>query len=138
MGSYESHGTHFLIFAPGEREVHLPESVSLFQHKTLVAVMSKFSATRLSSAQALCFFPPHSPDLNPIEKFWCWLKRELRRLDLRDLKSGRGVLGKTAYKARIRSVLRKKGTQKVASRFSAQLYSACQEVIKKKGAASRG
>ena len=40
----------------------------------------------------------------------------------------------TAYKC----VLRKKGTQKVASRFSAQLYSACQEVIKKKGAASRG
>ena len=86
----------------------------------------------------LVIIPPHSPDLNPIEKFWCWLKRELRRLDLWDLKSGRGALGKTAYKARIRLVLRRKETQKVAARFSTQLYSACKEVIKKKGAATRG
>ena len=28
--------------------------------------------------------PPRSPDLNPIEKFWGWLKRELRRRDLKD------------------------------------------------------
>ena len=97
VGSYESHGTHFLIRAPRENEAHLPESVSIFQHKTLVAVMSK-----------------------------------------RDLKSGRPALGKTAYKARIRLVLRRKGTQKVAARFSSQLYSACREVIKKKGAATRG
>ena len=41
VGSYESHGTHFLIRAPRENEAHLPESVSIFQHKTLVAVMSK-------------------------------------------------------------------------------------------------
>ena len=86
----------------------------------------------------LVVIPSHSPDLNPIEKFWGWLKRELRRLDLRDLKSGRPALGKTAYKARIRLVLRRKGTQKVAARFSSQLYSACREVIKKKGAATRG
>ena len=41
MGNYESRGIHFLIRAPGESEVQLPESVSIFQHKTLVAVMSK-------------------------------------------------------------------------------------------------
>ena len=87
VGSYESHGIHFLIRAPEESEVHLPESLSIFQHKTLVAVMSKSCKV---------------------------------------------------HKARIRLVLRRKETQKVAARFSSQLYSACKEVIKKKGAATRG
>lgn len=86
----------------------------------------------------LVVIPPHSPDLNPIEKFWGWLKKELRRLDLQDLRSGRGVLGKTAYKARVRLVLKRKKTQQIATAFSGQLYSACKEVIKKKGAATRG
>lgn len=26
----------------------------------------------------LIFLPPYSPELNPIEKFWAWLKRYLR------------------------------------------------------------
>ena len=86
----------------------------------------------------LVVIPPRSPDLNPIEKKWGWLKKELRRLDLQDLKSGRGVLGKTAYKARVRAVLKKKKTQQVAAHYSSQLYSACREVIRKKGAATRG
>jgi transposase len=33
------------------------------------------------AANAMCevlFLPPYSPDLNPIEKFWAWLKRKLR------------------------------------------------------------
>ena len=27
----------------------------------------------------LIFLPPYSPELNPIEKFWAWLKRYLRK-----------------------------------------------------------
>ena len=27
----------------------------------------------------LLFLPPYSPELNPIEKFWAWLKRFLRK-----------------------------------------------------------
>jgi len=33
--------------------------------------------------QANCevlFLPPYSPDLNPIEKFWAWLKSKIRKL----------------------------------------------------------
>ena len=26
------------------------------------------------------FLPPYSPDLNPIENFWAWLKRKLRKI----------------------------------------------------------
>ena len=28
----------------------------------------------------LIFLPPYSPELNPIEKFWAWLKRFLRKI----------------------------------------------------------
>ncbi len=27
----------------------------------------------------LIFLPPYSPELNPIEKFWSWLKRHLKK-----------------------------------------------------------
>jgi transposase len=30
-----------------------------------------------SSCQLL-FLPPYSPDLNPIEKFWAWLKKKIQ------------------------------------------------------------
>ncbi len=30
----------------------------------------------------LLFLPPYSPDLNPIEQFWSWLKAWIRRLNL--------------------------------------------------------
>ena len=35
------------------------------------------------AAQACCqvlFLPPYSPDLNPIEHFWAWLKAKLRKI----------------------------------------------------------
>ena len=28
----------------------------------------------------LIFLPPYSPELNPIEKFWSWLKRHLQKI----------------------------------------------------------
>ena len=46
-------------------------------------------------------------------------------------------MGKTAYKARVRLVLKRKKTQKVAAAFSRQLHHV-RKVIKKKGAATRG
>ena len=30
------------------------------------------------SSCKILFLPPYSPDLNPIEQFWSWLKRKLR------------------------------------------------------------
>jgi transposase len=34
----------------------------------------------------LIYLPPYSPDLNPIEKFWSWLKRKIRSI-MSDFKS---------------------------------------------------
>ncbi|MDR1067086.1 MAG: transposase [Clostridiales bacterium] len=32
-----------------------------------------------SSKHKIVFLPPYSPEYNPIEKFWAWLKRKLRK-----------------------------------------------------------
>ena len=52
--------------------------------------------------------PARSPDLNPVERYWAWLRRKLRAMDLQDAVAGRPTLGKTAYKARVRAVCRSK------------------------------
>jgi len=33
--------------------------------------------------------PARPPDLNPVERFWSWLRRKLTRMDLDDLKKKR-------------------------------------------------
>ena len=66
------------------------------------------------------------------------MRRELRRRDLQDWNAKRPPLGRTAYRARLRAVLRSKKTQGVAGRIAAGLLKVCKEVVKKKGAASRG
>lgn len=33
-----------------------------------------------SAGHRLVFLPPYSPELNPIEHFWSWLKRQLRKV----------------------------------------------------------
>ena len=53
-----------------------------------VVVMDNASFHRKGRLHALAeraghrvlFLPPYSPELNPIENFWGWLKRELRRI----------------------------------------------------------
>ena len=56
--------------------------------KGCVVVMDNASfhcKTRLFSVAqeagiTLIFLPPYSPELNPIEHFWAWLKRQLRKI----------------------------------------------------------
>ena len=84
----------------------------------------------------LWFVPPRSPDLNPIERFWARLRRELRRRDLQDLKSKRAPLGKVAYRKRVREVLRTTKAQEVAKRMAGSLKKVCRKVVEVKGAHS--
>ena len=46
-----------------------------------------------------------SPDCNPVERFWAWLRKRLRAMDLKDAVAKRLVLGKSVYKARVRNLL---------------------------------
>ena len=79
-----------------------------------------------------------SPDLNPIEKYWSWMRRQLRARDMADLKAGRAVQGKTAYKQRLRNILRFSRSQVVAGNLAKGFYRVCLEVEKKNVATSRG
>ena len=77
--------------------------------------------------------PPSSPDLNPVEKFWGWLRKQLRSRDLGDLSKKRPVLTKTKYKARVKAICSSAKAQSVAKKFTADLRNVCKEVVAKKG-----
>ena len=77
-----------------------------------------------------------SPDLNPVEKFWAWLRKELRRLDLRDLQEKRRLLTKAEHQKRVRDVLRTPKAQRVASNCALNLRKVCKKVCENKGAHS--
>ena len=84
----------------------------------------------------LWLVPPRSPDLNPVERFWSWLKRELRKRNLEDLRQKRPVLGKTAYRARVRSVLRSRKANATAASIAKGFRKVCRKVVANKGAHS--
>ena len=92
----------------------------------------------LRSNVILWQIPARSPDLNPVEKFWGWLRKQLQRRDLADMVSRRPVLGKHAYRARIRAVCRSARARRVAKNLAGGLKKVCREVLDKKGAATRG
>ena len=82
--------------------------------------------------------PACSPDLNPIARFWSWLRRTLRVKDLAGVVAKRPVLGKSAYIARVRRVLKARRAQTCAANCVKSLRKVCLEVAQKKGAASSG
>lgn len=82
--------------------------------------------------------PPRSPDLNPVERFWAYLRKRLRRLDLRDALNRRPCLGRSAYIARVRQVLLSAHAQNAARHIAAGYLTTCREVVRKGGAASSG
>ena len=84
----------------------------------------------------LWFVPPRSPDLNPVERFWSWLRKELRRLDLKDLHAQRPVPGKMAYRRRVRGIMKTQRAKRVAANIAKGLKKVCKKVIIKKGAHS--
>ena len=80
--------------------------------------------------------PPKSPDLNPIEMFWGWIRRKLRLMDLADLRLKRRPLGKTAYTLRVKRVMQTQKAQTVAKNIATRFRKACVQVVKRKGAAA--
>jgi hypothetical protein len=103
--------------------------------------LKKAKATKEAVAEqgvSLWRIPPRSPDLNPVEKCWGWLWRELRRLDLQDRSKKKRPLSKSAYAVRVRSLCGSQKAQRVASHFAKGLKRVRNEVIAKEGAASSG
>ena len=111
-----------------------PWHVLCDNEKFLVSESSKQACAK--KGIKLWFVPPRSPDLNPVERFWSWLRRELRRRDLLDLKQKRPVLGKTAYRQRVRSILRTRKAEIAAGNMARGLREVCRRVVKNKGAHS--
>lgn len=82
--------------------------------------------------------PPRSPDINVIEKYWSWLRRELRKRDLADLVQKRPPLGKMAYRQRILAICRTPKSNQVAANIYKSFMKVCKQVVKAKGARIRG
>ena len=82
--------------------------------------------------------PPRSPDLNPVEKMWGWVRKQLRTRDLKDMAEGIPVLGKTMCRDRIKRLLRSAEAQGVAKNLSKNFRTVCKRVAKAKGAAVKG
>ena len=109
---------------------------------TLLCDNESFLTARLSMDAygddfVLWHVPAKSPDLNPVETFWGWVRRELRRKDLGDLRAKRPVPGKMEYRRRIRALIESQKAQRVAKNFARNLRTVCKEVVQKKGARAR-
>jgi hypothetical protein len=81
--------------------------------------------------------PAKSPDLNPVEKFWAWVRKELRARDMADLRARRVVPGKYTYTLRVKKLLKSRGAQQVASNIALGFKRVCKLVVAKRGAASK-
>ena len=92
---------------------------------------------RAYAARRVCLWdvPPRSPDLNPIEMFWAWVRRQLRVRDLDDVRHRRAPLSKPAYIVRVKALLRTARAQAVARSCALKLRSKCQKVVASGGAA---
>lgn len=80
--------------------------------------------------------PAKSPDLNPVEKFWAWLRKRLRAADLKDLNAKREPVGKTEFKRRVRRLIVTEKAKLVASNIYRDLRNAAQECKDRGGAAT--
>jgi len=104
---------------------------SFLQAKPCMQLYKKMRITLLQ-------IPPKCPDLNPIEKFWGWTRKQMRARDLADLVAKRQPLGKTAYRERLKRLWRSARAQQVAKNIYTSLRSVCKRIVKSKGAAVRG
>ena len=110
------------VVCDGERFLHTKDAQQIYRQQKIT----------------LLTIPPRSPDLNPVEKFWAWLRKQLHAKDLKDLNEGRQIPGKAAYKARIRSILGTARAKQVAGNIANGWRKTCAAVVAAKGAAVKG
>ena len=114
----------FRIWCDGETFLRAPASRKAYAKAKNIALWEKM--------------PAKSPDLNPVEKYWAWLRRRLRKKDLEDLDAGRDVLRKAAYQERVRGIIDTKASQTAAGNIAKGLRKVCKEVVEGGGVATLG
>ena len=70
---FETWFEHNLLPVIKKGTVIVMDNASFHRKKQLICVAQK-------AGYSLIFLPPYSPQFNPIEKFWSWLKRHLRKI----------------------------------------------------------
>ena len=75
--------------------------------------------------------PAKSPDPNPVERFWVWLRGKLRAMDLQDAVAKRPVFGNAAYKARVRAACLSQQAQRVAANQAKLMKRVCRRIVLK-------
>ena len=80
--------------------------------------------------------PAKSPDLNPVEMFWGWLRKQLLVMDLADLRKKRPPLGRAAYTMRVKGFIETQKAQAVAKNFAKRFRTACKQAVRRRGAAA--
>ena len=99
---------------------------------------SKTSKKELAKATVMLWdAPPRCPDLSPVEKFWAWLRKQLRLRDLADLRAKRPTIDKSTYKARVRQIMSTKKAQKVAANIAKGSRKTCKWVADSGGVAHK-
>ena len=93
-------------------------------------------AAHAKAGVRLWHIPPRSPDLNPAERMWAWMRRKLRDMDLADLKNGRKGVTKGGLKGRVRALFRTSAANAIAGKYARGLRQVCREVIRRRGAAT--
>ena len=86
----------------------------------------------------LLHIPPRSPDLNPAEKMWAWMRKRLRAMDLADLREKKPPVDRAKLQRRVRALFKSEEANRVAANLFRGLRGVCQQVKKNKGAATRG
>lgn len=101
------------------------------------AFLTKSAAAHRKASVELVQIPSRSPDLNPIEKYWAFLRRKLRARDLADLTAKRPPVSKGQLKKRVQQICQSVQGRRVAANIFKNFRKVCQEVYDKKGAATR-
>ena len=91
------------------------------------------SSAHKRSGVKLWRIPARSPELNPVERFWSWLRKKLRTMDLADAVKKKRVLTKRQYVARVKRILASKKAQKVGSACAQGFRKTCKEMVRFKG-----
>lgn len=64
---------NMLIKELPENSTIIMDNATFHRKNTLPALAERYGHT-------VIFLPPYSPELNPIENFWAWLKKKLRKI----------------------------------------------------------